>query len=103
MHKAMQEIHEKYGKRFHGRRPRLSKAFEERMQAIHDEVAADLEAGLITQAEAHERLQQAREELHERLRQSMRERPRGGHGPEGRRHREGHEEFEDHGHHGEHE
>jgi beta-lactamase regulating signal transducer with metallopeptidase domain len=76
MHHAMQEIHEELGPRFHGPRPPLPRAFADRMRAIHEEIAADLEAGLITEDEAHQRLDRARQEIQEQLEKTQRERHR---------------------------
>ncbi|MHC4347866.1 MAG: hypothetical protein ACYS15_04980, partial [Planctomycetota bacterium] len=91
MHRAMQEIHRRMEDRLRGRRPALPPDVRKKMQAIHEQVKADLEAGIITEEEARERLEQAKQEIHEELRSTMQERRRGG-GPEGRRHRGGHEE-----------
>jgi hypothetical protein len=98
MHRAMQQIHERMGQRFRGRRPALPPAVREKMQAIHAEVEADLAAGIITREEARQRLEHARQEIHEHFRSTLDERRRdraGRPGPEGRRHRGGHEEHQE--------
>jgi hypothetical protein len=81
MHRAMQEIHRRMGDRIRGRQRALPPAVREKMQAIHEEVEADLAAGIITKEEARQRLEHARQELHEHLRSTMKERyrHRGGH------------------------
>jgi len=81
MHRAMREIHRRVGDRIRGRQPDLPPAVREKMQAIHEEVEADLAAGIITREEARQRLEHARQEIHEHLRSTMKERhgDRGGH------------------------
>jgi beta-lactamase regulating signal transducer with metallopeptidase domain len=81
MHRAMQEIHRRMGDRIRGRQRALPPAVREKMQAIHEEVEADLAAGIITKEEARQRLEHARQEIHEHFRSTVKERyrHRGGH------------------------
>jgi hypothetical protein len=65
MHRAMQEIHRRIGERIRGRQFALPPDMREKMQAIHEEVEADLAAGIITKEQARQRLEHARQEIHE--------------------------------------
>ncbi|MHC5006347.1 MAG: M56 family metallopeptidase [Planctomycetota bacterium] len=95
MHRAMQEIHRRIGERIRGRQFALPPDMREKMQAIHEEVEADLAAGIITKEQARQRLEHARQEIHEHLRSQMPERRGGRPGAKGRHHRGGHEEHQE--------
>ena len=65
--RVTQELHEHLKRRQHDRRSETEKLFEKRMDELHRQLRADLEAGLITEKEARRRLDAARKELHEKL------------------------------------
>ncbi|MHC4990663.1 MAG: hypothetical protein ACYTGC_06745, partial [Planctomycetota bacterium] len=95
MQQAMQRLHRRIGERMRGRGLDLPPDIREKLQAVHESVQADLEAGIITKEEARRRLEHAKQEIHEQLRAQMQDRrgdrddrPR----PDGRRYRRGHEE-----------
>jgi beta-lactamase regulating signal transducer with metallopeptidase domain len=75
LERIRQEIHERIGKRMRGGRPHLPPEMLQRMKAVHDEIRAALEAGEITEAEARQRLDEARGALQEEL-DSQRDEPR---------------------------
>jgi hypothetical protein len=75
LEQVKQRIHERLG-RMHGRRGHVPEEVMQRMKAIHDEIRAQLEAGEITEAEARQRLQQARQALHEEFMSQQGDEPR---------------------------
>ena len=67
IHAAAAKLHEMMDK--HGQvRHEIPAAMRDRLHEIHDKISAALEAGLITESEAEDRIRAAKRELHEQVR-----------------------------------
>lgn len=74
IHAAAAELHEQLEYR-RAHRSERTDSMRHRFQEIHEQVRADLEEGLITEAEAQDRMRAARLELREHFQAEMKQRP----------------------------
>ena len=71
---AQQKLRGRVMRRFDGHRKEVMEFFESRMKEVYEQIKQDIAAGIITEAEAEERIKAAKVELHEHIMAELKQR-----------------------------